>query len=80
MPFCNLFEITLTLPGIAGVILGIGMAVDANVIIISRIREEIAAGKSVLTSIKTGYKKGKDKANPAMLHEINGLMFSCTAV
>ena len=45
------------LPGIAGVILGIGMAVDANVIIISRIREEIAAGKSVLTSIKTGYKK-----------------------
>ena len=52
-----LFEITLTLPGIAGVILGIGMAVDANVIIISRIREEIAAGKSVLTSIKTGYKK-----------------------
>lgn len=52
-----LFEITLTLPGIAGVILGIGMAVDANVIIISRIREEIAAGKSVLTSIKEGYKK-----------------------
>ena len=52
-----LFEITLTLPGIAGIILGIGMAVDANVIIISRIREEIAAGKSVLTSIKTGYKK-----------------------
>ena len=52
-----LLEITLTLPGIAGVILGIGMAVDANVIIISRIREEIAAGKSVLTSIKTGYKK-----------------------
>ena len=52
-----LFEITLTLPGIAGVILGIGMAVDANVIIISRIREEIASGKSVLTSIKEGYKK-----------------------
>ena len=55
--FIYWFEITLTLPGIAGVILGIGMAVDANVIIISRIREEIAAGKSVLTSIKTGYKK-----------------------
>lgn len=52
-----LFEITLTLPGIAGVILGIGMAVDANVIIISRIREEVASGKSVLTSIKEGYKK-----------------------
>ena len=55
--FIYLFEITLTLPGIAGVILGIGMAVDANVIIISRIREEIANGKSVLTSIKEGYKK-----------------------
>ena len=53
----NAFDITLTLPGIAGIILGIGMAVDANVIIISRIREEIAAGKSVLTSIKTGYQK-----------------------
>ena len=55
--FIYLFEITLTLPGIAGVILGIGMAVDANVIIISRIREEIANGRSVLTSIKEGYKK-----------------------
>lgn len=52
-----LFEITLTLPGIAGVILGIGMAVDANVIIISRIREEVALGKSVLTSIREGYRK-----------------------
>ena len=52
-----LFEITLTLPGIAGVILGIGMAVDANVIIISRMREEVASGKSILTSIKDGYKK-----------------------
>ena len=52
-----LFEITLTLPGIAGVILGIGMAVDANVIIISRMREEVASGKSILASIKEGYKK-----------------------
>ena len=42
-----LFEITLTLPGIAGIILGIGMAVDANVIIFARIRDEIAARKSV---------------------------------
>ena len=55
--FIYLFEITLTLPGIAGVILGIGMAVDANVIIIARMREEVAAGKSVLSSIKDGYKK-----------------------
>jgi SecD/SecF fusion protein len=55
--FVYWFEVTLTLPGIAGVILGIGMAVDANVIVFSRIREEIASGKTVLTSIKEGYKK-----------------------
>ena len=48
----NAFDITLTLPGIAGIILGIGMAVDANVIIYARIQEEIAAGNSVRTSIK----------------------------
>ena len=52
-----LFEITLTLPGIAGVILGIGMAVDANVIVFARIREEIATGKSVQTSMKIGFQK-----------------------
>ena len=52
-----LFEITLTLPGIAGVILGIGMAVDANVIIYARIREEIGAGVSVRNSIKSGFSK-----------------------
>ena len=52
-----LFEITLTLPGIAGIILGIGMAVDANVIIYTRIREEIAAGKSVESAILAGYNK-----------------------
>ena len=51
------YSLSGVVASIAGVILGIGMAVDANVIIISRIREEIAAGKSVLTSIKTGYKK-----------------------
>lgn len=52
-----LYEITLTLPGIAGIILGIGMAVDANVIVFARIREEIAAGMSVLTAVKTGFQK-----------------------
>ena len=51
------FEITLTLPGIAGIILSIGMAVDANVIIFARIREEIAKGKTVKSAIDTGYKK-----------------------
>ncbi|MCR5271373.1 MAG: protein translocase subunit SecD [Lachnospiraceae bacterium] len=52
-----LFEITLTLPGIAGIILSIGMAVDANVIIFARIREELATGKSVSNSIDIGFKK-----------------------
>lgn len=55
--FIYLFEITLTLPGIAGIILGIGMAVDANVIIFARIREEIAKGKKVRLAIEEGYKK-----------------------
>ena len=52
-----LFEITLTLPGIAGIILGIGMAVYANVIVFARVREEIATGKSVQTSMKIGFQK-----------------------
>ncbi len=51
------FDITLTLPGIAGIILSIGMAVDANVIIFARIREEIAKDVSVATAMKTGYGK-----------------------
>ncbi|MCR5676275.1 MAG: protein translocase subunit SecD [Lachnospiraceae bacterium] len=51
------FEITLTLPGIAGIILTIGMAVDANVIVFSRIREEIAKGKVVGEAMKMGYQK-----------------------
>ena len=53
----NMFEITLTLPGIAGIILSIGMAVDANVIIFARIREEIASGKTVRSAIDVGFKK-----------------------
>ena len=52
-----LFDITLTLPGIAGIILSIGMAVDANVIIFARIREEIAAGKNVYASVEQGFSK-----------------------
>ncbi|MBR6321680.1 MAG: protein translocase subunit SecD [Lachnospiraceae bacterium] len=50
-------EITLTLPGIAGIILSIGMAVDANVIIFSRIREEIGLGNSTAAAINAGFKK-----------------------
>lgn len=51
------FDITLTLPGIAGIILSIGMAVDANVIVFARIREEIAKGKTVKAAIDTGFQK-----------------------
>ena len=59
----NGFDITLTLPGIAGLILSIGMAVDANVIIFARIREELATGKTVKSSEKIGF----DKALSAIL-------------
>lgn len=55
--FLNMFEITLTLPGIAGIILSIGMAVDANVIIFARIKEEIGTGKTVRSAIKIGFQK-----------------------
>ena len=53
----NGFDITLTLPGIAGIVLTIGMAVDANVIIYARIQEEITAGKAVKAAIKAGFEK-----------------------
>lgn len=53
----SVYEITLTLSGIAGIVLSIGMAVDANVVIFSRIREEIGAGKSVDAAIEQGFKK-----------------------
>lgn len=51
----NLFNVTLTLPGIAGVILSVGMAVDANVIIFTRIKEELADGKSVKQAVNGGF-------------------------
>ena len=53
----NGFDMTLTLSGIAGIILSIGMAVDANVVIFARIREELATGKTVQSSIKIGFDK-----------------------
>ena len=55
--FLNTLHITLTLPGIAGIILSIGMAVDANVIIFTRIKEEIGAGKTVKSAVKDGFDK-----------------------
>ncbi|MBQ8147829.1 MAG: protein translocase subunit SecD [Lachnospiraceae bacterium] len=53
----NLFDVTLTLPGIAGILLSIGMAVDANVIVFTRIKEEITAGKSVKLAVQGGFQK-----------------------
>ncbi len=53
-----LFDVTLTLPGFAGLILSIGVAADANVVIFERIKEEARAGKSVRAAIASGYKKG----------------------
>lgn len=53
----NVAQLTFTLPGIAGIILSIGMAVDANVIIFERIKEELATGKTVASSMKIGFNK-----------------------
>ncbi len=52
-----IFKFTLTLPGIAGIVLAIGMSVDANVLIYERIREELAAGKPLRTAIAAGYQR-----------------------
>ncbi len=53
----NIFDVTLTLQGMAGIILSVGMAVDANVIIFQRIREELATGKTVRSAMKLGFGK-----------------------
>ncbi len=53
----SLLQATLTLPGIAGIVLTIGMAVDANVLIFERIKEEIRSGKTTITAIDTGYSR-----------------------
>ena len=50
-------QATLTLPGIAGIILTIGMAVDANVLIFERIREEVTSGKTPFAAVEAGYKR-----------------------
>lgn len=59
----SLFGITLTLPGIAGVVLSIGMAVDANVLIFERVREELKAGKSITNAFNNGF----SRAMPAII-------------
>src|SRR3990170_6789214 len=55
--FLSAFGITLTLPGIAGLVLTMGMAVDGNIIIFERIKEEIRVGKSPLAAIDAGYSR-----------------------
>jgi preprotein translocase subunit SecD len=53
----SIVGVTLTMPGIAGIILALGMAIDANVLICERIREELRNGSTPLASIRTGYEK-----------------------
>ena len=53
----SLFHVTLTLPGIAGIILSVGMAVDANIVIFERIKEELVMGKSLRAAIKNGFQR-----------------------
>ena len=52
------WPVTMTLPGIAGMILTIGVAADANIVIFERIKEEVRAGKTIRTAISTGYRRG----------------------
>ena len=52
----SLIEATLTMPGIAGIVLTVGMAVDANVLVFERIKEELKSGRSIINSIDLGYK------------------------
>ena len=57
MAFLSVLQATLTLPGIAGIVLTVGMAVDANVLIFERIREEVRNGRSPISAIDAGYSR-----------------------
>ncbi len=59
----SLFHVTLTLPGIAGIVLSVGMAVDANVVIFERVKEELVLGKTLRNALKIGFKR----ATPAIM-------------
>jgi preprotein translocase subunit SecD len=72
MALLAIFQATLTLPGIAGIVLTLGMAVDANVLINERIREELRLGKSARAAIEAGY----DRALPAILDSNITTLFS----
>ena len=64
----------LTLPGIAGIILSIGMAVDANVVIFTRIREEISNGKSPRVAAQAGYKRARSEEHTSELQSRENLV------
>jgi preprotein translocase subunit SecD len=61
----SMLQASLTLPGIAGIVLTVGMAVDANVLIFERIREELAAGASPQAAINSGYEKALSSISDA---------------
>lgn len=72
----SLFGLTLTLPGIAGIVLSIGMAVDANVIIFERIKEEANSGKTIRTCLKNGF----SRALPAILDGNITTLIACVVL
>ena len=72
----NILDVTLTLPGIAGFILSIGMAVDANVLIFERTREEIRAGKTLYKSVEDGFHRAFD----SILDSHVTTLISCAAL
>ena len=72
----SLFGLTLTLPGMAGIVLSIGMAVDANVIIFERIKEEVRTGKTLKTSLKNGF----SRALPAILDGNITTLIACVVL
>ncbi len=59
MAVMSVLQATLTLPGIAGMVLAIGLAVDGNVLVFERIKEELRAGRSILSAVDTGYERAK---------------------
>jgi preprotein translocase subunit SecD len=71
----SVLQATLTLPGIAGIVLALGMAVDANVLIHERIREEIRAGRGPVTAIDAGYRTAAGTITDANLTVIISSMF-----
>ena len=70
-----LFDATLTLPGIAGIVLTIGMAVDANVLVFERIREEDRAGRTPKSSIASGFSKALSSITDANVTTLIAAMF-----